>query len=423
MSLSTALRQRLISVAKAAGFVVTTTLLVLVLVGASASDRAEAGSSGSFSQQLSELRAQLQQLRANMQKAEVARKAALGDLAALDQSVEYAQAEFAAAKAAYDEAAARLAELQDQLEQLAVDLDHNRQELAQAKSALEDQQEVLCDRIVGLYKSGGSLTYLAAFLEVDSPSITHLAERFDTLTSIAEQDVELLEQIKELKALIEEQRRVLEAEEARVAAVEAEQAVITGELQAAAEKRQASLNELEAARAAKKAVLAAIQEDQTTWAKQEDQLLAESDRVAALLKASRDGGSSDAGTSVLSWPLLGKVTSGFGYRIHPIFHVRKLHTGIDLDGNTGDPIKAAALGVVVSAGWRGGYGKCVVLDHGGDVATLYAHQSVILVSVGQTVKRGQVIGKLGSTGYSTGPHLHFEVRVDGSPVDPMKYLP
>jgi murein DD-endopeptidase MepM/ murein hydrolase activator NlpD len=145
--------------------------------------------------------------------------------------------------------------------------------------------------------------------------------------------------------------------------------------------------------------------------------------VAALLKASREQGSSDAGSSVLSWPLPGNVTSGFGYRIHPIFHVGKLHTGIDLDGNTGDPIKAAALGVVVSAGWRGGYGKCVVLDHGGGLATLYAHQSVIMVSEGQTVKRRQVIGKVGSTGYSTGPHLHFEVRVDGSPVDPMKYLP
>jgi murein DD-endopeptidase MepM/ murein hydrolase activator NlpD len=116
------------------------------------------------------------------------------------------------------------------------------------------------------------------------------------------------------------------------------------------------------------------------------------------------------------------ITSGFGYRIHPIFHLRRLHTGVDFDCNLGDPIRAAAPGTVIEAGWRGGYGKCVIIDHGGGIATLYAHQSTILVSIGQEVARGQVIGKVGSTGYSTGPHLHFEVRVNGSPVDPMGYL-
>jgi murein DD-endopeptidase MepM/ murein hydrolase activator NlpD len=125
---------------------------------------------------------------------------------------------------------------------------------------------------------------------------------------------------------------------------------------------------------------------------------------------------------VLSRPVPGAITSGFGYRMHPIFHVRKLHTGVDMHAGMGESIKAAAAGTVVFAGWRGGYGKCVIIDHGGGLATLYAHQSEILVSVGQVVKRGVVIGKVGSTGYSTGPHLHFEVRVNGTPVDPVGYL-
>jgi murein DD-endopeptidase MepM/ murein hydrolase activator NlpD len=99
-----------------------------------------------------------------------------------------------------------------------------------------------------------------------------------------------------------------------------------------------------------------------------------------------------------------------------------MHTGIDISAGTGTSIRAASAGTVVSAGWRGGYGKCVVISHSGGLATLYAHQSEILVEVGQTVKRGEVIGKVGSTGYSTGPHLHFEVRANGSPVDPMGYL-
>ena len=129
-----------------------------------------------------------------------------------------------------------------------------------------------------------------------------------------------------------------------------------------------------------------------------------------------------AGGGVLSWPVVGEVTSGFGYRVHPIFNVRRMHTGVDIDADMGAPIKASDAGVVVSAGWQGGYGKCIVITHGGGLATLYGHASELLVAAGDTVKRGEVIGKVGSTGYSTGPHLHFEVRVNGSPVDPLGYL-
>jgi murein DD-endopeptidase MepM/ murein hydrolase activator NlpD len=99
-----------------------------------------------------------------------------------------------------------------------------------------------------------------------------------------------------------------------------------------------------------------------------------------------------------------------------------MHTGIDFGASEGTPIKAAADGVVVSAGVQGGYGNTTIIDHGNSLATLYAHQSRMIVSSGQSVKRGQVIGYVGSTGNSTGPHLHFEVRVNGTPVDPMKYL-
>jgi murein DD-endopeptidase MepM/ murein hydrolase activator NlpD len=117
-----------------------------------------------------------------------------------------------------------------------------------------------------------------------------------------------------------------------------------------------------------------------------------------------------------------QITSTFGYRIHPIYGDRRLHAGIDFRAPTGTPLLAAAGGEVVFAGWKSGYGNTTIIDHGGGVATLYAHQSNIGVSVGQDVKRGAVIGYSGATGNVTGPHLHFEVRVNGTPVDPLGYL-
>jgi murein DD-endopeptidase MepM/ murein hydrolase activator NlpD len=126
---------------------------------------------------------------------------------------------------------------------------------------------------------------------------------------------------------------------------------------------------------------------------------------------------------VLASPVPGaRITSNFGSRYHPIFHEWRTHTGVDFGAGSGTPIRAAADGEVAFAGARGGYGNATILDHGGSLATLYAHQSAILVRPGQAVRRGQVIGRVGSTGYSTGPHLHFEVRVAGTPVDPRRYL-
>lgn len=121
-------------------------------------------------------------------------------------------------------------------------------------------------------------------------------------------------------------------------------------------------------------------------------------------------------------PVKGILTSSFGFRIHPIFGIQKMHTGIDLAASPGTPIAAATDGTVIFAGWYGGYGRCAILAHGGNLATLYGHTSQLLVSVGQKVKRGQTIAAVGSTGFSTGPHLHFEVRVNGTPINPMDFL-
>jgi len=124
----------------------------------------------------------------------------------------------------------------------------------------------------------------------------------------------------------------------------------------------------------------------------------------------------------LLWPVAGRITSGFGMRFHPILRVTRLHAGVDFGAPTGAPIVASADGIVISSGMGRGYGNRVILDHGGGLSTTYAHCSRLYVRAGQFVRRGQTIGAVGATGLATGPHLHFEVRVNGVPVNPRGYL-
>ena len=124
----------------------------------------------------------------------------------------------------------------------------------------------------------------------------------------------------------------------------------------------------------------------------------------------------------MAWPVSGPITSPFGYRFHPIYGRKIFHSGIDIGVDEGTPVHAADSGVVVEADWIDGYGNAVIIDHGNGMSTLYGHNSELAVSAGQTVSKGQVIAYAGSTGNSTGPHVHFEVRVNGDPVNPLNYL-
>lgn len=149
---------------------------------------------------------------------------------------------------------------------------------------------------------------------------------------------------------------------------------------------------------------------------------AQYEAVQAQISASVSRGNPTAGNHRFSWPVNGPITSPFGYRNDPVLGGNRLHAGVDIGVSSGTPIKAAGDGVVVMAGWNGGYGNFTLIDHGGGLATGYGHQSHIGVRVGQHVSTGEVIGNVGSTGASTGPHLHWEVRVNGTPVDPMGWV-
>ena len=133
------------------------------------------------------------------------------------------------------------------------------------------------------------------------------------------------------------------------------------------------------------------------------------------------GGRLQPGT--LTWPVRGQISSPFGWRTHPVYQSQQFHGGIDIAVNTGSPVRAAAGGFVAESGWKGGFGNTLIIDHGHDISTLYAHNSQLLVQSGERVYQGQVVARSGNTGVSTGPHLHFEIRIDGDAVDPMDWLP
>lgn len=183
--------------------------------------------------------------------------------------------------------------------------------------------------------------------------------------------------------------------------------------------------------AANKSMIERLKKDKAYYEKTEKELARQSANIQSMIaKISKNNAGSNTQVKITSTgfirPISGPITSRFGYRIHPIFKSRIYHSGIDIGGPNGGAIKASNDGKVIYSGWYGGYGKVVILDHGvingQPITTLYAHMSSIGVSNGQMVKKGQTLGREGSTGYSTGPHCHFEVRVNGKPVNPLNYV-
>jgi len=380
---------------------------------------AQAANRAQLSEELQANRTRLQKAREAIQRAEALRKAALGDINALDVRIDGLEGELAKVTARRDAVAARLVKTRKELVGVVGQLDDTKAQLARTEADLLKAEAARDVRAVNMYKSG-RLGYLEVLL--NAHRLSELVTRMHLFSLVVKQDTRVVREVDALRTRVTAQKAALEEHRTVVAAIEKRYRGQKSEIDALVRKRTSGLAELDAARDDKRTVLAKAEKDKASWEKKEDSLLAESDRLGADLRAL--GGRRDAvvGTGQFVRPVNGRISSPFGYRIHPIFHVRKMHTGVDMSAGMGTPIRAADSGTVVQAGWRGGYGKCVVISHGNGLATLYAHQSVISVSVGDTVKRGQVIGKVGSTGYSTGPHLHFEVRVNGSPIDPMRYL-
>lgn len=254
---------------------------------------------------------------------------------------------------------------------------------------------------------------------------TSQAELIATRERLEDRNKDLIDQLQAAKTSVKQQRDSIAAQQSKIQADRDAQAAVRYQASVEVANHDSALQEIVARKDEFQAQAKELEAQSAAIAESLGRRAQSESSSSASSAASGSTGStgSSGGARGFSDPLPSiEVTSPFGYRVHPIYGSVILHAGVDLAADTGDPIKAAGEGDVVTAGWLGGYGNAVIIDHGGGLATLYGHQSRILVGVGDHVKRGQVIGRVGCTGSCTGPHLHFEVRVNGNPVDPMPYL-
>lgn len=305
-----------------------------------------------------------------------------------------------------------------------VKLDEVRSQMAAAENALRQQA-------IAAYTGRSDANRLTDLL-LRSSDLAQISSRQSYLRAVASTQADLLVAKEQLRDRTDDLLGELAAERARAHAERDHVAAQTSKVQSERDAQATVRYQVNIEIANYNELLNQIIDRQDEFEAQARELEEQSAAVAEALgrrasssssSSSSSSASSSSGGSGLGAPLASvRVTSSFGWRVHPIYGDRRLHTGTDLAASTGTPIRAAADGVVVTAGWLGGYGNATVIDHGAGLATLYGHESAIVVRVGQDVKKGQVIGRVGCTGSCTGPHLHYEVRVHGNPVDPGRYL-
>jgi murein DD-endopeptidase MepM/ murein hydrolase activator NlpD len=263
---------------------------------------------------------------------------------------------------------------------------------------------------------------------LEATSMSSMLNDIEYVQQISKQDKRLSDQLDAAKTAMHAARERTGKLKARIAVETAAIRTRTEQQHAVTEQLVSTQQQLSTALDSKRATLSSIKVDESKFAEEARQLAAVSSSLAARIRAaeSRAASTPSSGTpapssSGLIWPVSGPITSPYGPRCLPNGDC-SFHPGIDIGVPSGTPIHAAASGTVISAGWLGGYGNLVVIDHGNGLATAYAHQSSMAVGNGASVSQGQVIGYVGCTGYCFGPHLHFEVRVNGEPVNPLGYL-
>ena len=332
----------------------------------------------------------------------------------------------------------RMSELRAQLDSATHEVEAAETELETLRLQLDVLQRSVDQLLTEIVRTSAEVASTVDRLEVEAVELYMAAAGGESLIPLlvpsaeqgavavaylADSAVESESLVRNLEALKAQEQRDLDELATHRAEMEQTTAAANQRRDELADRREglATIAEqVEAERSRQQALLAQVDRDIELFESELAGLEREQARLKELLADEQEQGGSRPGR--LSWPVQGRISSVYGYRTHPVTGARKLHSGLDIAAPSGTPLAAAAGGRIVLADWFGGYGLTVIIDHGGGVATLYAHQSRLAVSAGDTVGSGDLVGYVGSTGLSTGPHVHFEVRTQGTAEDPLPWL-
>ena len=301
-----------------------------------------------------------------------------------------------------------LQEINIKINELQTSMNEVEAKLKVAEDNYDKQKKLLDSRLIAIYESSDT-HYLDVILS--SRSISEFLSNYFLITELATYETELLEEMQTKKDEIEKNKKELQKNKEELSTIKTNQTKTTKVLENTKTVRQSFIAKLS-------------EQEKETQTKIDEYNTRFAEINAEILALSMEGIDTQYIGGELAWPVPGytRISSKYGMRTHPITGVYKLHTGVDISAPMGANFIAANDGIVTKAGYNSAYGNMVIIDHGGGISTLYAHGSEILVQVGQIVKRGESVLKVGSTGYSTGPHAHFEVRINGVVTDPMPYI-
>lgn len=349
--------------------------------------------------QVEEQRSKVRQQRQQIENLEGAAKKRLGGL---ERNIQFTEGQ--------------IKENEAQLQQANQKLQKIEADLTVAETAYKEKQGNTVARLRVLQRQRESSTWIAL---LQSQSIEELLERRYQLQQVYKADRKSLLVLKTEKEEISDKKLLAEIQKNQIALLSEQLLYQKANFKAQASVQSQLVTRLKTDRRALEAAEQQLSQDANNISKVIAQRLAEQ-QVA--FRSGTPGYQRILGTGQMVRPVVGPITSDFGYRTHPVLGTRRFHAGTDFGAPTGAPIFAADSGTVIAAEWYGGYGNTVIIDHGNGLTTLYGHCSELYVTVGQGVQRGQTIAAVGSTGLSTGPHLHFEVRQQGEPVEPLAYL-